>query len=230
MSVNLIHNEDLGYGHATVLPRVSFNLDPGERVVVLGRSGSGKTTLLNAVYRRLAGNRRKIALVPQETALVPQLSVFHNVYMGQLDQHSLACNVLNLVAPSRFQRKNIEPVLCSVGLDAIAQKRVEDLSGGQKQRVAVARALFRGGDILVGDEPVTSVDETQAKSLLGELQRRFETAVIALHNVDLARQFATRIIGIQHGRVVINAPPCAVTNEALHKLYAKQRNDDAAEA
>ena len=100
-----IEGETLGYGDRAVLADLRFHLRQGERVVLLGRSGSGKSTLLNAAYARLAPEHAtRIALVPQEHGLVPQLSVFHNTYMGRLDRHSTAWNLLNLVWPQRSAR------------------------------------------------------------------------------------------------------------------------------
>ena len=96
MTLAVLQRETLGYGRTAVLPEVSFALAPGERVVLLGRSGAGKSTLLNAVHDRLAVSHR-VALVPQDHALVPQLSVLRNVLMGRLDDHGAFYNLSNLL-------------------------------------------------------------------------------------------------------------------------------------
>ena len=220
MSPPLLQAESLGYGTRVVLRGVSFALAPGERVVLLGRSGAGKTTLLNAVHDRLVGAGRRVALVPQDHALVPQLSVVRNVLMGRLDDHGALRNLASLVRPRPSDRRRIEPILAELGLSAEADRGVEGLSGGQKQRTALARALFRGGDVLVGDEPVSAVDASQAARLLDELRRRFPASVLALHDVDLARAFATRLIGLRGGAVLFDAAPERLGPGSFEALYA----------
>lgn len=216
----LLHRESLGYGGTPVLSDVTLALGPGERVVVLGRSGAGKSTLLAALYRRLVGQGQRVALVPQDHALVPPLSVFHNVMMGRLDERGSLANLRTLLWPSRAERARVRPVLDAVGLAAEERRPVESLSGGQKQRVALARAFFRGGAVIVGDEPVSAVDETQARRLLEDLAGRFPTSVLALHDVDLARGHATRLVGLKHGRLLFDLPPDAVGRQWIEELYA----------
>lgn len=211
--------EALSYGRTTVLSDVDFTLRPGERVVLLGRSGAGKSTLLNAAYARMAESFPDIALIPQEHGLVPQLSVFHNVYMGRLDAHGAAYNLANLVWPFRAERRAITPVLETVGLDGFAHATVETLSGGQKQRTALARAIHRGGRVLIGDEPVSAVDERHAAALIDELGRRFGTILLALHDVALARRIATRLVGIRAGRIFFDRPTADVSDGDIHDLY-----------
>lgn len=212
-------NEALSYGRTTVLSGVDFTLRPGERVVLLGRSGAGKSTLLNAAYARLAETFPDIALVPQEHGLVPQLSVFHNVYMGRLDAHGAVYNLANLVWPFEAERRAIAPVLETVGLDGYARKTVESLSGGQKQRTALARAIHRGGRVLIGDEPVSAVDEQQAGALIDVLGRRFATILLALHDVTLARRISTRLVGIRAGRILFDRATAEVSEGDIHDLY-----------
>lgn len=211
--------ETLAYGRNVVLSDVDFSLSPGERVVLLGRSGAGKSTLLNAAYKRLIETRDDIALVPQEHGLVPQLSVFHNVYMGRLDERGALYNLANLIWPFASQRDRIASVLDVVGLEGLARQSVESLSGGQKQRTALARAIHRGGHVLVADEPVSAVDERQAESLIGELATRFDTLLLALHDVELARSVATRLVGIAQGRIIFDRPVGSVSDEEIHVLY-----------
>ena len=212
--------ETLAYGSTIVLSGVDFDLSPGERVVLLGRSGAGKSTLLNAAYARLAAQMaRDVALVPQEHGLVPQLSVFHNVFMGRLDERNAFYNLANLVWPMPTERSRIGQVLELVGLEKHARQAVEALSGGQKQRTALARAIHRGGSVLIGDEPVSAIDERHAVELVEHIGNRFETLLLALHDVELARRVASRIVGIKAGRIVIDRPAAQVSDEDIRFLY-----------
>lgn len=216
----LLDRETLRYGAAVVLSGVSFTLAPGERVVMLGRSGAGKSTLLNTIHARLVGAGQRVALVPQDHALVPQLSVLRNAMMGRLDDHGAVYNLTSLLRPRRSDRAAILAILDELGLRAQADRAVEGLSGGQKQRTALARAFYRGGAVLVGDEPLSALDERQGAALLGRIGARFPTSVLALHDVALARGFATRILGLRAGRVVIDAAPDAVSAAEIEALYA----------
>ncbi|MHA7866951.1 MAG: ATP-binding cassette domain-containing protein [Salipiger thiooxidans] len=219
MTLAALDRETLGYGRAAVLPGLSFALAPGERVVLLGRSGVGKTTLLNAMHDRLARDHRT-ALVPQDQALVPQLSVLKNVLMGRLDDHGALYNLSNLLHVRRADRAGVAEVLAPLGLAELADRPVRALSGGQKQRVALGRAWWRGGAVLIGDEPVSAVDETQAEALLGQMRDRFPTALLALHDVALARSFATRLVGLRRGGILFDAPATEVSDGDIAALYA----------
>ncbi len=219
MTRPLLDRETLGYGAAVVLQGITFALAPGERVVLLGRSGSGKTTLLNAIHDRLVETGSRVALVPQDHALVPQLSAAKNTLMGRLDDHGPLYNLANLVRMRRADRTAVDAVLEDVGLAPEADRPVEGLSGGQKQRTALARAFYRGGDVLIGDEPISAVDETQGARLLRRIGERFPTSVLALHDVDLALGFATRIVGLRAGTVVLDAPPSGIDRGTLDALY-----------
>ena len=220
MTLVALHRETLGYGRSTVLSEVSFALAPGERVVLLGRSGAGKSTLLNAVYDRLVPQNR-VALVPQDHALVPQLSVLRNVVMGRLDDHGAVYNLTSLLHVRPGDRVGIAAVLADLGLADVIDRKVAGLSGGQRQRVALGRAWWRGGTVLIGDEPVSAVDETQAEALLKQARDRFDTAVLALHDVALARSYATRLVGLNRNRIVFDAPAEAVDDAQITALYAR---------
>ena len=202
-----LDGEALSYGANRVFAGVSLTLEPGERVVLLGRSGAGKSTLLAALYDRLTGAGRRTALVPQDHALVPQLSVLRNALMGRLDDHGAAYNLTNLIRPRAADRAAVAAILADVGLSAQIDRPVEALSGGQKQRTALARAFHRGGEVLIADEPVSAVDEAQAGALLDACRDRFPTAVLALHDVAQARAFGTRLIGLRAGQVAFDAAP-----------------------
>ncbi len=206
----------IGYAGRTVLRDVDLTIAPGERVALLGRSGAGKSTLLNLVYARAGG---RAALVPQSAALVRTLSVFHNVYMGRLDRHSALFNLRTLVWPGRRESGEVRAVLREVGLEPEMFRRAGELSGGQQQRVSVARALYNGRPIVVGDEPVSALDPTQGAAVLKRLAARHETLVLALHDVHLALAHATRVLALDRGRVVLDAPAAGLRAADLAPFY-----------
>ncbi|WP_405404579.1 phosphonate ABC transporter ATP-binding protein [Paracoccus sp. Ld10] len=217
--MQLLDGVDLGYGGTPVLAGVRLHVAPGERVALLGRSGSGKSTLLSALHDAAAARGMRIALVPQDAALVPQLSALRNVLMGRLDDHGAWRNLRTLIRPATPDRATALADLDRVGLTPQADARVESLSGGQKQRVALARALHRGGDLILGDEPLSAVDPRQAQDLAALLRAAFPTAILALHDVAVARAFATRVIGLKQGVFLFDLPIDRLDAPRIEALY-----------
>jgi len=215
----LLELRDAGVGYAgrPVLRGITLSLRTGERIAVLGRSGSGKSTLLGLLYARLAG---QAALVPQAAALVRTLSVFHNVYMGRLDRHSTWHNLRMLAWPARTEVAAVSATLASVGLADKLFARAGTLSGGQQQRASVARALYNGRRVVIGDEPVSALDPVQAADILRLLGERHETLVLAMHDVALALAFADRIVVLEAGRLVLDAPATGLRAPDLMRFYA----------
>ncbi len=208
--------ETAGYGGRPVLHGIDLTIRIGERVAVLGRSGAGKTTLLNLLYGRLA---ERVALVPQGSALVKTLSVFHNVYMGRLDRHPTWYNLRTLVWPARRVVGEVAAVLDLVGLRDALFARAGELSGGQQQRASVARALYNGRPVLIGDEPVSALDRVQGAEILSRLTSRHETMIVALHDIFLALGHTDRIVVLDSGRIVLDAPSRTLTAADLIPYY-----------
>ena len=206
-----------GYAGRPVLQGVDLSLRAGERVSVLGKSGSGKSTLLGLLYARLA---HTAALVPQAASLVRSLSVFHNVYMGRLDRHSTLRNLRMLAWPARAEVAAVAATLASVGLEDKLFARAGTLSGGQQQRASVARALYNGRPVIIGDEPVSALDQIQAADILRRLGARHETLILAMHDVSLALACSDRIIVLQAGRLVLDAPASGLSAADLMRFYA----------
>ena len=198
-----LRNASAGYAGRSVLHDIDLAIHAGERIAVMGRSGAGKTTLLNLLYQRLAD---RVALIPQAAALVKTLPVFHNVYMGRLDLYPTVHNLRTLVWPARRDVAEIEGVLNLVGLADKMFAKAGTLSGGQQQRTSVARALYNGRPIIIGDEPVSALDRVQAAEVLGQLCARHETAILAMHDIPLALAHAHRVVVIEEGRIVLDAP------------------------
>jgi phosphonate transport system ATP-binding protein len=207
---------NVGYGDGPVLRDVTLRIVRGERVAVVGRSGAGKSTLLAHLY---SSRRDEAALIPQDFALVRPLSVFHNVYMGRLHRRSALYNLVNLVRPQRREVAAVRALLEGLGLADKLATPVAELSGGQQQRTAVARALFQGADVVLGDEPVSAVDTLQGRELLAAIRAAFPTMVLAMHDVELALGFAERVIGLKDGRIVLDRQSAGLGPKDLDWLY-----------
>lgn len=207
---------DLAYRQNPVLRDLNLTINAGEKVAVVGRSGAGKSTLLQHLYRQ---QREHCALCPQSHGLVAPLSVFHNVFMGRLHRHSTAYNLLNLVYPCAAPRAEIRALLDELELDVTLSKPVQSLSGGQQQRVALARCLYQGARIFIGDEPVSSLDPYQAGRSLELLSRHFSTLVIALHNIEQALTHFARIIALGDGGILLDKATAELSPAELSLVY-----------
>ena len=207
-----LDNVSAGYNGAPVLHDITLSIEPGERVAIMGRSGAGKSTLLNTIYRR---HPDCVALIPQSSALVANLSVFHNVFMGCLDRHSTLYNLRTLLWPSAVEIAAVTRVLESVGLEAKLFAKAGELSGGQQQRTSVARAMLNGRPIVVADEPVSALDRVQAGDVLRVLSARHQTKILALHDIRLALAHTDRIVLIEGGRIILDEPSGRLNYERL---------------
>lgn len=211
-----LRDASAGYGGQPVLRGLDLSLRRGEHVALLGRSGSGKSTLLGLLYQHLAA---EAALIPQAAALVGTLSVFHNVYMGQLDRHTTWRNLRMLAFPARDEVAVVRGILGGVGMADTLFRRAGALSGGQQQRVSVARALHNGRPVVIGDEPVSALDRVQAAEVLGRLAVRHETMLLAMHDIGLALAHTQRILVLDAGRIVLDAPAAALSVGDLLPFY-----------
>lgn len=228
------------------LKGVDFSIPSGEGVVILGPNGCGKSTLLRCMLgleklssgritvgatdigaaRRgeLAALRRSLGSVFQHFNLVGNLTVFQNVLFGRLGRDGLLKS-LSATTPS-VTRKRALDCLDRVGLADLARRRTDTLSGGQQQRVAIARMLMQDARIVFADEPVASLDPKAGREvmdLLWEVVRERDlTVVCVLHQVDLALEYAGRVIGMKAGRVAFDAAPAALTRPAIEDLYRRE--------
>jgi phosphonate transport system ATP-binding protein len=233
------------YGHITALDDVSLTVGRGETVILLGLSGSGKTTLLRHLNgleapstgrvrvlgtdvvglagRELRALRSRIGFVFQQFELVGRLTVLENVLTGSLA--TLRGPRVGIWSYPRAYRLEALRRLDRVGLLDRAYQRADTLSGGQQQRAAIARALMQDPEILLADEPVASLDpesSDQVMALLREIALdRTLTVVCSLHQVDLALAFGQRIVGLRHGRVVLDTPVAGLTRAAAMEVYGR---------
>jgi len=211
-------NANLGYKQSSVLRNISLEINEGERVALVGESGAGKSTLLAALQSQL---QNEATLIPQDLGLVNNLSVFHNIYIGRLNTYSSVYNLLNLAWPQKREVQKIKPLVERLSLVDKLFKPTGELSGGQQQRTAICRALFQGGSAIIGDEPVSAVDNHMANIIMETLIAKFPTVVLALHDVDLAIKFSTRIIGIKDGAICFDQSTIDLSRQDLDFLYQR---------
>jgi phosphonate transport system ATP-binding protein len=238
------------YDDGTVALRdVSFHLDDGEFLVIIGLSGSGKSTLLRCINRlidptegqimwdgvditaaepaQLREIRRQIGMIFQHFNLVKRSNVLTNVLAGRLGYVNPWSSLLH-----RFPAEDLEmamQALEQVGIAEQARKRADELSGGQQQRVGIARALMQQPRMILADEPVASLDPVLAHSILGYLEQlnrdRDISILCSLHYLDLVQQYATRVIGLRDGRIVYRGSRAdirAMTDEEFKDIYGQE--------
>lgn len=231
---------------------VSLTIGRGEHVAFVGPSGAGKTTLfriLNLTLRPTAGTlildghdvagltdaalrraRTRIGSIYQQQNLVGRLRVVHNVLAGNLGRWSALTALASLARPRGIQQA--ERALEQVGIPEKLHARTDELSGGQQQRVAIARVLVQDPQIILADEPVSSVDPSLAVGIVALLRdlsnESGKTLCMNLHSVELALEFFPRIVGIPDGRVHFDLSPDKVTSELLGRLYAGPPEEETA--
>lgn len=230
------------YPNGTVgLSPTTLNIGANEMTVLLGPSGAGKSTLLrtlNLLVRPTAGSvinhdgqaladtagirahRRDTAMIFQQHQLIGRQTALQNVLTGRLGKHSFWRTLLPF---SGKERKMALASLHRVGLFEKALTRCDNMSGGQQQRVGIARALAQQPSIVLADEPVASLDPASSQrvlSLLRQICREDKlSVVVSLHQLDYAREFADRIIGLAGSKVVFDGPPAELNDDALVRIY-----------
>jgi phosphonate transport system ATP-binding protein len=223
-----------------------LTVKPGELVVVLGGNGSGKTTLLRCVTRmldpsageiwlgetnlaglsgdRLRQARLPLAMVWQQANLVRRRSVLANVAAGSLGRHGGWWTALGGLPAEELRAAY--GYLEEVGLAELAGQRAGTLSGGQAQRVAIARALAQKPQVLLADEPVASLDPEAADDIMRLLRRLAAEENLAvlcvLHQIELAYEYADRVVGIRDGRIVFDLPCNELPRDAVRQLYLSE--------
>lgn len=208
------------FGTNKVLKGIDFNLQKGEKVVILGPSGSGKSTFLRsinylepptsgAIYfngalitnQNIRETRQKIGMVFQHFNLINNLTVMENLI--------LAPTKLKLLTPAEATKK-AHKLLTHIGLSDKQNAYPASLSGGQKQRIAIIRAMMMNPEILLFDEPTSALDPESigdVLSLIHELAAAGMTIMIVTHEIGFAKQIANRVIFINDGKIIEDAPP-----------------------
>jgi phosphonate transport system ATP-binding protein len=232
-------------GKLVALTDVSFEVGHGEFVVILGPSGAGKSTMLRCINRlaeptggqiflkgveitdaprSLRKARREIGMVFQQFNLVTRLSVMMNVLSGRLSYRSTWRSLF--YSFTREDRAIALECLEMVALGHKAFQRADTLSGGEQQRVAIARALAQRPKLILADEPVASLDPKIARQVLDYLrdvsQRLGISVICNLHQIDFAREYAQRIIGLSQGKLIFDGPPSALTDDIINQIYGSR--------
>jgi phosphonate transport system ATP-binding protein len=241
----LLDAAELAVGATTLLGPVSLAVPRGQRIALIGPSGAGKTSLLRLCAglawpsrgrvevlahdtgalrgRDLRAFRRRVGLLHQQDNLVPALRVAHNVLIGRLGAWSLWRSLWSFVRPQELE------------LAAAALERVElrhrlwalpdELSGGEQQRVAIARLVLQEPEVLLADEPASSLDVRLARDvvqLLLSLPCARGTTIVSLHSLDLLDLPFDRVLALRGGRIVFDGPPASLDDDVLLDVFGPE--------
>lgn len=244
--MSLLKVEKLGKSYnadAKVLNDVSFEVEVGEFVSIIGPSGAGKSTLLRCINRMVEidegkvifdGNdvgslnkkelrkmRTNIGMIFQHYNLVPRLSVIENVLHGRFGYKTTVQGILGKFTED--EKEQAFYLLKKLGIEEHAYKRCDQLSGGQQQRVGIARSLIQEPKIVLCDEPIASLDPNASKVIMDYLKSiTMElniTCIVNLHQVEIARSYSDRIIGLSKGGIVFNGPSYRLSTDSTDLIY-----------
>lgn len=249
MALLEVENLTKFYRDVRALHEVSFTVNSGEFVAVIGPSGSGKTTMIRCINRLIdatAGSiyydgqdmqslsggdlrhaRAKLGMIFQHYNLVYRLTVIENVLHGRLGYKSNVAGILGNYGNDE-KEKAVE-VLKLLGLEEMVYRRCDQLSGGQKQRVGIARALVQDPKMILCDEPISSLDPSSSKIIMDYL-RKVQTELgitifVNLHQVDVAKRYAHRILGFNNGHLVYDGPPAGLDRETIENIYGTEAGE-----
>ncbi|UOQ95447.1 phosphonate ABC transporter ATP-binding protein [Halobacillus shinanisalinarum] len=225
------------------LSEVHLSFNKGDFICILGKSGAGKSTFIRSINglqkltqgevyfdgkqlsnmneEQLRQVRLEMGMIFQLFNLIPRMSVIQNVLTGIFGYRSNFKNLIGL-----FSNKELEQakrVISEVELTEMTNRRVELLSGGQKQRVGIARALIQQPRVLLGDEPVASLDPGTSNhifTLLKDMHQRLDLlTIINVHDIDLAKRYATRLLALKDGKIIFDGPPEEFTEKNYEETY-----------
>lgn len=229
------------YERKIALSSLSFTVDKGELIALIGPSGAGKTTLLNIMASILTPDEgeifivgtplsefedqkkraKKIGVIRQQFDLVGELPVIHNVLAGRLSGWGVFKSLLSLLIPQ--DKQYAVKALERVGLLDKLYDRTSILSGGEQQRVALARLLVQNPEIILADEPVASLDPARAEDILDLLANiaveEKQTLIASLHSVEYAKKYFDRIIALKNGEIFFDLPAASVSDAHIESLY-----------
>lgn len=249
----MIEFNDVGlvYPNGTVgLKNVNLTIEDGEFVVIVGLSGAGKSTLIRSINRlvtptsgelfvdgedtvkhrgrQLRNLRTKVGMIFQSYNLVHRSSVLRNVLAGRLGHTGTLRSILNL-----YPKEDIALAYESLKRVNIGDKlynRADELSGGQQQRVSIARVLTQKPSYILADEPVASLDPPTSHQVMTYLKKINKedniTTIVNLHFIDMAMEYADRIIGMRAGEIVFDGPVSEVSEETFEEIYGRTIRED----
>lgn len=236
-----LNNVDVQLEGKMILSSLSFSIQKGERIALIGPSGAGKTTLLNVLskftpvtngtvvideknindYSNQKQLAKKIGLIRQQYDLIEQLPVIQNVLVGRLADWGFWKSMVSLLVP--LDKTIALEALERVGLKGLEDKKTKNLSGGQQQRVALARLLVQKPEIILADEPVASLDPARAEDVLTFLTNLVieenQTLITSIHSVTYARKYFTRVIALKEGKIYFDKTADEMTDDDLQELY-----------
>ena len=233
----------------TALTDVSFSVEEGEFVSIIGPSGSGKSTILRCINRlvdvtqgtiifdnnditradkkEIRQTRKKTGMIFQHYNLVERLSVIENVLHGRLGHKSAVAGAIGYYTEQ--EKESAFQIIEKLGLTAQAYKRCDELSGGQKQRVGIARSLMQQPKLILCDEPIASLDPGSSKIIMDHLRNinktMGKTCIFNLHQVDVALKYSKRIIGITLGQIVYDGPPEQLDKSKIYEIYQSDEGE-----
>lgn len=231
------------------LKDVNLEIEQGEFVAIIGLSGAGKSTLIRCINRmhdidegtlnvngtdvkgikgkEVRDFRKKIGMIFQSFNLITRATVLKNVMISSVPELSWWRRLLGIF-PEEAKIVGLE-ALDNVGILDKAYTRVDQLSGGQQQRVALARTLAKHPEIILADEPVAALDPVTAKIVMDDFKRINKdlniSVLINIHHVDLALEYADRVIGIRQGEIVYDGPSKDVTQDVLDTIYLEDSQE-----
>lgn len=250
--MTLLQVENLGKhynGDTKVLKDVNFEVKAGEFVAIIGPSGAGKSTLLRCINRMVTINegavlfndlsvgamrkkelrklRTNIGMIFQHYNLVPRLTVIENVLHGRFGYKSNVQGILGIFTEK--EKEKAFDLLEKLGIAEHAYKRCDQLSGGQQQRVGICRALIQDPELILCDEPIASLDPNSSKVIMDYLKNITTemgiTCLVNLHQVDVAKDYADRIIGLNSGEVVFDGSSRLLYQDKIEQIYGMESRE-----
>ena len=239
-----IKNVSKKYNNGTnALKNISFDVEKGEFISVIGPSGSGKSTLLRSINKMIdisQGSilfedknienlkktqielvRREIGMIFQSYNLVERLTVIENVLHGRLGYKSIIAGILGIY--SEEEKKEAFSFLERLNMTKYAYQKCSELSGGQKQRVGIARAIMQKPKLLLCDEPIASLDPKTAENIMDYLKKIVTelkiTCIVNLHQVDIAKKYSDRIIALNKGEKIFDDKAEKLTEKMVEFIY-----------
>ena len=244
-----IKNVKKKYNNGTnALKNISFDVEKGEFISIIGPSGSGKSTLLRSINKMIdisQGSilfedknienlkktqielvRREIGMIFQSYNLVERLTVIENVLHGRLGYKSVIAGILGIY--SEEEKKEAFNFLEKVNMTKYAYRKCNELSGGQKQRVGIARAIMQKPKLLLCDEPIASLDPKTAENIMDYLKKIVSelkiTCIVNLHQVDIAKKYSDRVIALNKGEKIFDDKTERLTDDMIEFIYKDEEN------